>query len=334
MINRLRPFATILCLIVVMTVPMEGRVLVRMGTMVPDGSAWHRILERMGANWKADTDGDVNLRIFAGGVAGDEGALIRKMRIGQLQAAALSNAGLAEIDRSAYSIMLPLMFEDYEEWDYVRAVINQELEARLEQKGFIVLAWSDAGWVYFFSQQPVTTPAQLKKLRLAASASDTVAVDILKWAGFRPVPITTIDTIPGLQTGLVEAVPLPTILANISQFYQYAKNMTNLKWVPLQGAIVMHRRAWSRLSEPQRRAVRKSAGEAGDQLKQEIRRQEKAALRAMERRGLKVWDVDEAALQEWHRAAQAAYPQIRGKLVSPELFDRVQRLRNEFRSRR
>ncbi|MEE2839381.1 MAG: TRAP transporter substrate-binding protein DctP [Acidobacteriota bacterium] len=334
MINRLRPFSTILCLIVMMTAPTEGRVLVRMGTMAPDGSAWHKILERMGANWKAETDGDVTLRIFAGGVAGDEGTLIRKMRIGQLQAAALSNTALAEIDRSAYSIMLPLMFESYEEWDYVRAVINQELEARLEQKGFIVLAWSDAGWVYFFSKKPVTTPGQLQDLRLAASASDTVAVDILKWAGFRPIPITTIDTIPGLQTGLVEAVPLPTILANISQFYRYAKNMTDLKWVPLQGAILMHRRAWSRLSEPQRRAVKKAAKEAGDQLKQEIRRQEEAALRAMVRRGLKVWEVDEASLREWHRAAQAAYPRIRGTLVSPELFDKVQRLRNEFRSRR
>jgi len=127
---------------------------------------------------------------------------------------------------------------------------------------------------------------------------------------------------------------VPTILANISQFYRYAKNMTDLKWVPLQGAILIHRRAWSRLSEPQRRAVKKTAKEAGDQLKQEIRRQEEAALRAMVRRGLKVWEVDEASLREWHRAAQAAYPRIRGKLVSPELFDKVQRLRNEFRSRR
>jgi TRAP-type C4-dicarboxylate transport system substrate-binding protein len=173
----------------------------------------------------------------------------------------------------------------------------------------------------------------LQGLRLAASATDTVAVDILKWAGFRPIPITTMDTIPGLQTGLIDAVALPTILANVSQFYQYAKNMTNLKWVPLQGAIVMHRRAWSRLSEPQRNAVRQAAKQAGDQLKQEIRRQEEAALRAMVRRGLKVWDVDEAVREEWHRTAQKAYPQIRGKLLSPELFDKVERLRDEFRSR-
>jgi len=326
--------SAILCLTVMMTAQVEGRIMVRMGTMAPNGSTWHKILERMGANWKADSDGEVTLRIFAGGVAGDEGSLIRKMRIGQLQAAALSNAALTAIDRSAYAVMLPLMFESYEEWDYVRAIINEELEARLEQKGFIVLAWSDAGWVYFFSKKPVRTPSQLQGLRLAASATDTVAVDILKWAGFRPIPITTADTIPGLQTGLVDAVPLPTILANVSQFYQYAKNMTNLKWVPLQGAILMHQRAWSRLSRPQQNAVRKAAEQAGNQLKQEIRRQEIAALRAMVRRGLKVWDVDEAAREEWHRAAQAAYPQIRGKLLSPELFDKVQRLRDEFRCSR
>ena len=324
----------VLGMVLAMTSPLQGRVLIRMGTVAPEGSAWHKILDRMGFNWREATDGEVRLRIYAGGVAGDEGALIRKMRIGQLQAAAISNAGLTEIDRAAYALMLPLMFESYEEWDYVRTFINRELETRLRAKGFIVLAWSDAGWVYFFSKEPITRPSQMKRIRLAAPASDTVAVDILRWAGFRPVPITTIDTIPGLQTGLIEAVPLPVILANISQFYQYAKNMTSMKWAPLQGAILMHQRAWSRLSLQQQKWVSQAAREAGVRLKEEIRQQEDLALRAMVRRGLKVWEIDETAMEEWRRAAQAAYPRIRERLVPPEIFDRVQKLRDEYRSRR
>ena len=67
---------------------------------------------------------------------GDEGEMIRKMRIGQLQAAAISNAGLAEIDPRAYALMLPMMFDSYEEWDYVRQEINLILEANLKEKGF------------------------------------------------------------------------------------------------------------------------------------------------------------------------------------------------------
>ncbi len=321
-----------LCLFVAMSSFLQGRVRIRMGTMVPTGSAWHKILQKMGSDWSSATDGEVRLQIFAGGVAGDEGALIRKMRIGQLQAAAISNAGLTVIDRAAFALMLPLMFESYEEWDYVRAVINVELEARLRAKGFVVLAWSDAGWVYFFSKEPVTRPSQMKQLRLAASASDTVAVDIMKWAGFRPVPITTVDTITGLQTGLIEAVSLPTILANLSQFYQYAKNMTDMKWAPLQGAILLDERTWNRLSSEQQEQVMLLAREAGTGLKQVIRLQEELALKAMKTRGLQVWEVGEEAMEEWRQTARSAYPEIRGRLVPPEIFDRVQSLLEEYRS--
>ena len=116
-------FLSALCLLLAMTSVVQGRVQIRMGTMVPTGSAWHKILQKMGSDWSSATDGEVRLRIFAGGTAGDEGALIRKMRIGQLQAAAISNAGLTEIDRAAFALMLPLMFESYEEWDYVRNVV-------------------------------------------------------------------------------------------------------------------------------------------------------------------------------------------------------------------
>jgi len=61
-----------------MTAQLEGRVMVRMGTMAPDGSTWHKILQRMGEQWKAQTAGDVTLRIFAGGVAGDEGVRLQR----------------------------------------------------------------------------------------------------------------------------------------------------------------------------------------------------------------------------------------------------------------
>ena len=192
---------------------LEARVVIRMGTLAPDGSAWHKILRQMGEDWRETTDGEVLLRIYAGGVVGDEGEMIRKMRTGQLQAAAVSNAGLAEIDPSAYALMLPMMFDSYEEWDYVRQKVNPTLEAKLKEKGFVVLAWSDVGWVYFFSKEPLRTPSDLRGMKLAASATEAATVEIMKWAGFNPVPISAVDMATGLQTGLIDSLYLPIILA-------------------------------------------------------------------------------------------------------------------------
>ena len=161
--------------------------------MVPKGSAWDKIIQRMGADWRKATNGEVTLRVYPGGVVGDESEMIRKMRIGQLQAAAISNAGLAEIDPRAYAVMLPMMFESYEEWDYVRQKVNPILEEKLEENGFIVLAWSDAGWVYFFTKERMQRPGELLNMKLAASATEPSTVAIFKWAGFNPVPISMVD---------------------------------------------------------------------------------------------------------------------------------------------
>ena len=332
MMKRLLWYFSLLPVFLSVYSPLQAKVLIRMGTWAPKGSAWHQILQEMGFNWRKSTQGQVILRIYAGGVLGDEGEMIRKMRIGQLQAAAISAGGLADIDRSAYALMIPMMFASYQEWDYVRNKVNPELEAKLREKGFVVLAWSDVGWLYFFSKQPVQRPNQLKKMKLAASAREAATVQIMKWAGLKPVPISTADTVTGLQTGLIDALYLPLIFAEGSNLYRYARNMTDMKWAPLQGALIMHENAWKRLSPEQQQEVLTIAREVGERLRQQTRRQEEKSLEAMKKRGLKVWPVDEASLAEWHKTAQDAYSQIIEKLVPPQMFDKVRRLRDEYRA--
>jgi TRAP-type C4-dicarboxylate transport system substrate-binding protein len=313
---------------------LQGKVVIRMGTLAPDGSAWHKIFKQMGMDWRKSTDGELVLRIYAGGVVGDEGEMIRKMRIGQLQCAAISNSGVAEIDASGYALMLPMMFDSYEEWDYVRQKVNPQLEAKLEEKGFKVLAWSDVGWVYFFTKEPLKRPGDLKNMKLAASPTEAATVEIMKWAGFNPVPISWVDWATGLQTGLIDAFYLPVILAEGSQFYRHARNMSDMKWAPLQGALVMHERGWKKLTADQQDTIVRVARQVGEDLRKDTRRQEQLSLEAMKKRGLEIVSVDDDAVAEWHQTAEKAYPQVREKLVPPEMFDRVKRLRDEFRATR
>jgi TRAP-type C4-dicarboxylate transport system substrate-binding protein len=286
----------------------------------------------MGADWKKATDGEVTLNIYAGGVLGDENAMIRKMRIGQIQAAAISDAGLAQIDRGAYALMIPGMFNDYSEWDYVRERANPEMEEKLRDKGFVVLTWSSLGWVHFFSKEPLQNPEQLKEVKLAASASDPTAVEIMKWARLNPVPITLADMVTGLQTGLIDAFYFPIILAESSNLYRYAKNMSDLRWAPLQGALVLTEKTWSRIPKTHHGQLLKIARETGQRLQAETRRREEASLEAMKKRGLKVWEIDADSRQRWQETAHNAYPRVREDLVTPEVFDRVKQWRDEYRS--
>jgi TRAP-type C4-dicarboxylate transport system substrate-binding protein len=147
----------------------EARVLIKLGTIAPEGSTWHDALLQIRQDWRRISGGEVDLRIYANGVLGDEAEMIRKVQRRQLEAVAVSGAGLSRVDKSVESFNVPLMFASYEELDYVRDRLVPELEKRIAASNFRVLNWSDAGWVHFFSKRPARTPADVKRMKLWTS---------------------------------------------------------------------------------------------------------------------------------------------------------------------
>lgn len=326
------------CAVKLSSVPGEATaaaepVLIKMGTAAPDGSSWHRILTEMGEQWKKSTNGAVELRIYSGGVLGDEPDMVRKMRVGQIHAAALTVVGLADIDPSVSALQIPMMFNSYEELDDVREKIAPQLEAALEAKGFHVLNWGDAGWVMFFAKEPFSLPADLKRMKLFVWAGDSSAVDLWKSAGFNPVPLASTDILPGLQTGLINAFDTTPLLALASQWFGLAPHMLNLEWAPLVGATVVSSRTWKQIPKESRPAIRSAAEEAGRRLRAEIRAANAMAVAAMQQNGLTVHQPSPEVEAAWLAAAEGVYPKIRGTLVPAEIFDEVRRLRDAHRSR-
>ena len=141
----------------------QAPIVVRMATLVPDGSSWHLILKEAADKWKQVSGGRVTVRLFPGGVAGDDPDVVRKMRLGTLNAGVLTSVGVAEIDKSVYAMGIPLMYDSYEEVYWVHEKMRPKLEASLEAKGFVVLNWADGGWVHFFAKKPVAVPDDLRK---------------------------------------------------------------------------------------------------------------------------------------------------------------------------
>jgi len=309
----------------------SAQVLVKMATLVPDGSSWHLILKETADKWKTLSGGRVTVRLYAGGVAGDDPDVVRKMRLGTLNAGVLTSVGVAEIDDSVYALGVPLMYESYEEVYDVLEKMRPTLEAKLEAKGFVVLNWADGGWVHFFTQQPVAVPDDLKKLKLFSWAGDADSVDIWKSAGFNPVPLPATEIATALQTGLVTALPSPPQVAVISQYYNSAKNMTDLKWQLLLGATVITKAAWEKIPADIRPALLEAARVDGARLQAEVRKSGDRDVEAMKKRGLNVVPVDAKARALWLQTAESLYPRIRGKIVPAEAFDMALRFRDEYR---
>jgi TRAP-type C4-dicarboxylate transport system substrate-binding protein len=309
------------------------QVVIKMATLVPEGSSWHLILKETAEKWKTISGGRVVVRLYAGGVAGDDADVVRKIRLGTLNAGVLTEVGIAEIDRSVFALSVPMMYSSYEEVDYVLDRMRSGLEAKLEAKGFVALNWLDGGWSHLFAQKPVATPDELKPLKLFTPAGDPQAVEVYKAAGFNPVPLPTTELATALQTGLVNALQVPPQVAVITQYYTHAKYMTDLKWLLLLGSTVVAKTTWEKIPADLRPALLEATREAGRRLRAEIRASGDRDVEAMKKRGLVVVPVDARTAELWRKAAEAAYPRVRGPVVPADAFDEALRYRDEFRRR-
>lgn len=311
----------------------QDAVKIRLGTLAPRGTTWHRALLEMGEKWRTGQGAGATFIVYTDGSQGSEADMVRRMRVGQLNAALLTVVGLNDIDDSTTALQkMPMIFRSWEELDYVREKLRPRLEKRFFDKGFVVLCWGDAGWVRFFSRTPVAGPADLRKLKLFAWSGDSAQIDIMKALGYQPVVLEVADILPGLQTGLVSAVPTTPFWALTMQLYPQANHMLDMNWAPLVGAVVVTRKTWEGLSPAGQKALLDAGETSGVQLRAISRRENEEAVVAMKRRGLKVQSVTPEAEAEWRRTAEQLYPMIRGTLVSADLFDEVQRLLQEQRA--
>jgi TRAP-type C4-dicarboxylate transport system substrate-binding protein len=323
-----------LALLLAGTAPARAQVVVKMATLAPDGSTYHLILKEMAETWKTATQGRVTVRLYPGSVAGDDADVVRKMRLGSLNAGLLTSSGVSAIDPSVMALQVPMLYASYDEVDHVLSVWGPKLEASIAAKGFVVLNWADAGWVRFFTKTPVRTPDELKPLKLFAWGNDTDALEIWKGAGFNPVPLPSTEISTALQTGLVSALPTTPTAAVLLQWYQHAKNLTDVKWALLLGATVVSKATWDKISPEDQKALRAAAAEAGARLRSESRAAEQRDVAAMQKRGLNVVAIDAKTEALWRAAAEAAYPKVRGKIVPEAAFDEARKILADFRARK
>jgi TRAP-type C4-dicarboxylate transport system substrate-binding protein len=305
---------------------------IRMATLAPKGSSFHQSLQMMGQKWRQAPDGGATLTIYTDGTMGSEYDVIRRMRIGQLQAAMLTVVGLSAIDESIHALeYMPMMFRSLEEMEHILEQLRPKLEKKMLDKGFVTLFWGDAGWIRWFTNKPIRYPEDLKKMKTFVWAGDTQQSDLMKAAGYHPIPLEASDILTGLQTGMIDVVSTTPTYALAGQFYRRAKYMIKVNWAPLLGATVVTRKAWDSLTARDREFILESAAEAGREIRTQSRLEAEQSVEAMKKRGLVVQEVDLEIQARWEAAAEELYPKIRGGMVPEEIFDEVQRLIREYR---
>ena len=160
-----------LLIVMLLSTPVMGKTTLKIATLAPENSAWEKVFNRYEKEVEVASNGSIDLKVYNGGVQGDEEVVVRKMKSGQLDGAAVTAVGLSKIVPNALVLQLPGLFNSYKELDYVRKKMNDDLAAEFDKKGYVFLGWGDVGFAYIFSNTPVEKPEDLKNCLLYTSPS-------------------------------------------------------------------------------------------------------------------------------------------------------------------
>src|SRR5207248_7023770 len=246
---------------------------IKLGTLAPQGSTWHQLLQQMGADFAKASGGKVDLKIDAGGTQGNEGEMIRSMAFGKLQAASITVIGLHEITPEPQAEDVPFMIDSYEEYDYVHEKIRGKLEEAVSKKGYQVLQWGEVGFVYLFSTQPYRTPQEFGKGKVFTWNGDPGAETAWKAAGFRPVVLSSTDLVSSLTTGMINVVAQPPLYAYTTNLYSKASYMLDMHWGFLTGATVVRKDVWERIAPDMRAKILEIAADYSKKTRDDVRKQ-------------------------------------------------------------
>ena len=309
---------------------------IKFATLAPKGSAWMNNFEAMGKEIRAKTDGELQLRIYPNGVQGDELDVVRKMRAGLIHAGAMTATGLGEIQKDVLIFQLPRMFKTYDELDYVRDYLREDLDKAFMDAGYILLGMGDIGFYYIFSNQPIRTIADLQSssVKMWARTSDKISLEFYKNADIATVPREVTQVLPSLYSGQINTVTASPYVTVALQWYDKFKYMTNLPVSVGVGATVMTKEKFNQLSPDQQKVVREVAHKHQSSLIQQIRKDNDRSIEALQKKaGIKVVEFEDDAREAWDAIAVETHKILVGEIYSQASLDKINALLQEYREK-
>jgi len=317
-------FSLFLCLPLL---PLE----IKLGSLAPGGSPWDTALRRVAAEWLSESKGQITIKVYSGGIAGDEADMIRKMRINQLQAAAITGLGLNQIALDVLTIQLPFLVRTDEELDYTLEKMGPDYNQMIEAKGFKVLLWSSAGWAKFFSKDPIIYPEDLKPQRLFVMEGHADIDQAWKELGYRVIPINPNNALTALQSGMVDAFTATPLLAAAMQWFALAPHMCDLNFAPLIGGLIINASTWKRIPADLQPRLMSSLHRVEKQMRQETIELEGKAIEVMVKNGLQIHRLTPQAVRAWEDFVFGNFDLVAGKAFSMEVYEKTKAYVEEYR---
>lgn len=340
MINRkLIPFSILLVWVLVISgtaiAQDEPKILFKMATIAPRGSFMMSVINEMDAEIRKATNNEVGIKIYYGGVQGDEKDVLRKIRMGQLHGGTFTGHGLAQIASEIKVSELPYLFRNYDEIEYVRKALRPTMEQLFEERGFAVLGWNEIGFVYTFSKVPITSIEIARQQKWWMWEGDQLSRAMFDAFGITPIPLSFADVMTSLSTRLIDTAGITPYGAVAYHWYERFEYMSEYPTTNIQGATIVSHQVWKRVTPEYRQKIKEICQPYFDRLSIHARKQDRKSIEVLKKAGIQIVVFDPEESKERFdfifETSKKARENLVGQLYSRELLDRTISLLEEYR---
>jgi TRAP-type C4-dicarboxylate transport system substrate-binding protein len=317
------------------------------GTLAPPGTPWINIPETVLLPRIAKlSNNKVVVKVYGGGVMGEDTDILRKMDIGQLSGCGCTALGILAASPDTSVLLLPGLFRNYDEVDFILEKFRKRIDRSFEERGYILGALIDTGFFYLFTKYPISGGlADLKKQKLLTWFGEVETAFYQELGIDAATPVAVPETISALSTGLANANLAPAAWMLGIQAYQYARYYFTPPMVYSPGAIIVSVATKEKLrkqfgvSETLAYNVQEMLIYEVSQLeprwKKEVRDYEAKSLQAFKTKcGMKAVPLSAEDQKVLEQASARVADRLAGKAYPRDLMNDIRKALEEYRTGR
>jgi len=307
----------------------------KIATISPEGSDWMLQMHGGAKEISKKTQGRVKLKFYPGGVMGDDKAVLRKIRIGQLHGGALTGGSLLKANSNYQIYSLLLTYKDQAEIDHIRRHIDSDIKKGFEKGGFVILGMAESGFAYTMSsKQAINNITQLRKQKTWVPNNDTIFQKTLKSFGVTAIPLPYGDVLAGLQTGLIDTVAMSPIGAIALQWYTQINYITDMPILYTMGLLAIDKKVFKKIKRADQMIVLETMDKVFKRIDIQNKKNNEQALIVLKDNGIEFIKPSAVDFKEWQRLAGISNKNlIDSGALDIQLVKKVEKLLYDFRQK-
>ena len=191
---------------------------------------------------------------------------------------------------------------------------------------------TETGFAYMLTKEPVKSIQDLKKIKAWVPDGDPISAQLIQSFGISPIPLTLPDVLAGLQTGLVNGVAVPPLVALALQWHNQVKYVTDIPLVYIYSMLSLDKKAFASISTADQAIVKEVMNRVFLEVDRENRVDNLKAYDALISQGIEEVAPTDEQLEAWRVQAEASIESlVESGGISNESLSLLQQYLDEYR---